>query len=182
MARLTKRYIDSLPTPDSEQFIFDELLPGFGLRLYPTGRKTFVVQYRSGGRTRRVSLGRFGTVTPEEARARARELLGTVAAGSNASEDRRQERLAPTVASLCERFMDEHVQQHCKPLTIREYRRTIEKHIKPAIGAFRLNDVARADVSELHHRMRATPYQANQALSVMSKMFNLSEIWGLRPD
>lgn len=182
MARLTKRYIDSLPVPDSEKFIFDELLPGFGLRLYPTGRKTFLVQYRSGGRTRRVSLGRFGTVTPDEARSRARELLGTVAAGSNPSEDRRRERLAPTVASLCERFLDEHAQQHCKQFTIREYRRLIEKHIKPTIGAFRLSDVARADVSELHHRMRATPYQANQALSVMSKMFNLSEIWGLRPD
>lgn len=182
MARLTKRYIDSLTTPDSEQFIFDELLPGFGLRLYPTGRKSFLVQYRSGGRTRRVSLGRFGTVTPDEARGRARELLGTVAAGNNPSEDRRQERLTPTVASLCSRFLVEHVEQHCKPITIREYRRTIEKHIKPAIGAFRLSDISRADVSDLHHRMRATPYQANHALSVMSKMFNLAEIWGLKPD
>lgn len=182
MPRLTKRYVESLEPEAKERIVFDETLPGFGVRILTSGRKTFIVQYRSGGRTRRVKLGRFGTVTADEARTRAREMLGAVAGGENPSENRRIERMAPTVAGLCDRFIEEHAVHRCKPITLREYRRSIENHIKPAIGPFRLTDVTRADVAQLHHKMRETPYQANRVLAVISKMFNMAEIWGLRPD
>jgi integrase len=182
MPRLTKRYVDSLQAEPKERIVFDQTLPGFGIRILTSGRKTFIVQYRSGGRTRRVKLGRFGTITADEARTRAREMLGAVAGGDNPSEDVRQARMAPTVSALCDRFMAEHVSQHCKPKTVQEYQRSIDKHIKPELGAFRLGDVTRPDVAQLHHRMRKTPFMANQIVRILSKMFNLAEIWGLRPD
>jgi integrase len=54
--------------------------------------------------------------------------------------------------------------------------------IIPALGRKRVRDVTRADVSRLHHNQRNTPYAANRALAVLSKMFGLAEKWGERPD
>src|SRR6185503_5849431 len=80
------------------------------------------------------------------------------------------------------RFMTDHVELRCKPTTQREYRRSVDLFIKPAIGTHRVCDVVRSDIAELHHKMRVIPYQANRTLGVLSKMFNLAEVWGLRPD
>jgi len=98
------------------------------------------------------------------------------------SEHSGQHRRAPSVGALCERFFDTHVLENCKPTTQAEYRRAINKFIKPAIGAFRVVDVERKDIAELHNKHRPVPYQANRTLGVLSKMFNLAEVWGLRPD
>ena len=72
--------------------------------------------------------------------------------------------------------------ENCKPSTRGEYRRAIELFIKPAIGAFKTVDIERKDIAALHQKHRDKPYQANRTLGVLSKMFNLAEIWGLRPD
>jgi hypothetical protein len=81
--RITKRLVDSLRPTGDDHFVWDETLIGFGLRVQPTGAKSYVVKYRAGsGRgapTRRVTLGRVGTLSPDEARALARKTLGAVA-------------------------------------------------------------------------------------------------------
>lgn len=148
----------------------------------PTGTKTYQVQYRKGGRTRRASLGRHGNITAEQARNRAREVMGELSKGENPVEEIAQHRRAPTVSALAERFFEDHVKQRCKPSTQGEYRRAIDLFINPAIGSFKTVDVERRDIAELHHKFRDKPYQANRTLGVLSKMFNLAEIWGLRPD
>jgi integrase len=74
------------------------------------------------------------------------------------------------------------VPQHCKQSTACEYKRAVELFINPALGPYRISDVLRADVARFHHELRDRPYQANRALGVLSKMFNLAEQWGLRPD
>lgn len=182
MARLNKRFLDAL-TPRAKEFIvFDDEVTGYGVRVLPKGTKSFLVQYRKGHRTRRVTFAKVGTLTPDEARKKARELLGSVAKGENPSEVRRIERKAPTISSLCDRFLKEYVAERCKPRTQEEYRRAVERFIKPAIGTHKINDVERADISELHHKHRSIPYQANRTLGVLSKMFNLAEVWGLRLD
>lgn len=79
-------------------------MSGFGVRVYKSGRKSYLVQYRAGGRTRRQSIGQHGVLTADEARREARNLLGEVAWGGNPSEDRRRHFRAPTVNSLCDRF------------------------------------------------------------------------------
>ena len=83
---------------------------------------------------------------------------------------------------LGERFLDEYVPTHCRPSTAREYRRSVEIFINPKIGTRKVIDIERADIAKLDHGLRGKPYQANRTLGVLSKMFNLAEVWGLRPD
>jgi integrase len=182
MSKLTKRLIDALKPEDADYFEWDDELRGFGLRVSPKGAKTFLVQYRAGGRTRRVKIGRYGTLTAEEARILARELLGDVAKGENPAEDISSHRKAPTLKDVCERFLRDHVGVRLKPITARDYKATINKIIIPELGSRKIVDIARPDIADLHHRYRARPYQANRIVSVLSKLFNLTEIWGLRPD
>ncbi len=182
MPKLTKRSVEALEPKAESYFVWDSEIKGFGLRVMPSGVKTYQVQYRKGGRTRRASIGRHGTTTAEIARAKAKELMGEVSKGENPIEDIAQHRRAPHMAALCERFFEAHVLERCKPSTQGEYRRALDLFIIPAMGAFKVVDVERKDIADLHHKFRDKPYQANRTLGVLSKMFNLAEVWGLRPD
>ena len=86
------------------------------------------------------------------------------------------------MADLGRRFLEEYGPVHCKPSTQREYRRSIELFIDPAISEMRISLVERKDIAKLHHDLRNKPYQSNRTLGVLSKMFTLAEVWGLRPD
>ena len=87
-----------------------------------------------------------------------------------------------SMKELGQRFLSEHVQAHCKPSTGREYSRLVKSFVIPNLGKRRVSEIRRSDIAALHHKMRDTRYQANRTLAVLSKMFNLAEIWGLRPD
>ncbi|MEQ8509271.1 MAG: site-specific integrase [Rhodospirillaceae bacterium] len=182
MARLTKRTLDSLKAKTKDYFVWDDELKGFGVRVSPKGRKTFLVQYRAGGRTRRLKIATYGTLTAEEARTKAKERLGEVAKGDNPAEMISAHRKAPTVATVGDRFLAEHVESRLKPSTRRNYYTVVNDIVKPVLGAYKVVDVKRSDMAALHHSYRDRPYQANRILSVMSKMFNLCELWGFRPD
>jgi hypothetical protein len=69
-----------------------------------------------------------------------------------------------------------------EPGTAREYRRNVRRIILPALGHIKVADVTRADISKFHHDLHHIPYQANRNLEVISKMFGLAEMWGMRPD
>lgn len=182
MPRLTKRSVEKLPILDSDYIKFDDDVNGFGVRVLPSGRRSYLVQYRSGGRTRRIAIGQHGAVTVEGARKKAKELLGAVAAGQNPAEVIATHRGAPTVASVGDRFLRDYVAVRCKSSTAREYRRALELFAYPAMGNHKIVDVTRADIAKLHHEGRTKPYQANRTLGVLSKLFTLCEVWGLRPD
>ncbi|GLK50876.1 integrase [Maricaulis virginensis] len=157
-------------------------MPGFGVRVSPKGRKTYTVQYRKGGRTRRVSLGVHGAITPDEARGLAQQTLAQVAQGKDPAGERERDRRAPNVNALCDRFLKEHAASRCKATTQRDYGTACAKYVRPHLGAMKVQDVTRTDIARLHHKLREKPYQANRVLAVISKMFNLAEVWGLRPD
>lgn len=180
--KLTKRYIDSLECKSKDYFVWDDELSGFGVRVFPTGRKQFVVQYRHGKISRRMSLGRYGAIVPDQARKMAMEVLVKVNSGNDPLSERKELRSALTVRDLAYRFDQEHIAVHLKPTTAKEYRRNLKLFILPALGSMRINDVTRADVARFHHDWRHKPYQANRNLEIVSKMFNLAELWGLRPD
>jgi integrase len=182
MPKLNKRTIDALTAKEKFYIVFDSEIPGFGVRVHTTGSKSYIVQYRHGGRTRRHTIARHGAVTPEEARKLARLHIGNIAMGDNPSQRAQDYRDVPTVAMVCERFIEEHVEQRLKPTTQREYKRAIDLFINPTFKTHKITDIERKDVSELHFSLKDKPYQANRVLQVLSKMFNLSEIWGLRPD
>jgi len=180
--KLTKRTVERLETKDKEYLVWDREISGFGVRVFASGRKSYLVQYRAGGRTRRRSIGQHGVLTADEARNEARKLLGEVAKGGNPAEDRQRILRAPTIASLCNRFLEEYAEHHCKPSTRKGYEIVIRTSIKPHLGTRRIVDVTRAEVVEFHHALRERPYMANRAVSILSKMFNLAEDWGLRTD
>lgn len=180
MIRLTKRAVETLAPRETDFFEWDTDLPGFGVRVYPTGRKVYVIQYRAGQRTRRPKIGDHGVLSADQARREAKRLLSEVAFGGDPSLARQARRAAPTVAGLCDRFLDEYVNQHCKPTTARDYRSIIGRFIRPKLGPCAIADVSRSDVVEFHYSLRETPYQANRAAAMLSKLFNQAEDWGLR--
>ena len=180
--KLTKRTVDRLESDGRERFYWDTELPGFGLRIRASGRKYFIVQFRAKGRERRMTLGLHGTITVDAARRRAIAHIAEARNGVDPAAARDAARSRVTMSTLAERFIDEHVTPHCKESTARDYRRSIRLYIAPRFARHDVTEIERRDIAALHHDMRATPYQANRTLAVLSKMFNLAELWGLRPD
>jgi len=182
MSKLTKRVIEATEPGSKEVSVWDGALPGFGLRVMPSGRKSYVVQYRAGRRSRRITLGPTSIITPDQARTRAIAILSEVRAGKDPAADRDVGRTAMLVIELAQRFDDQHIAIRIKESTAREYRRNLRRFILPAIGRMKVTEVTRADIAKFHHDLRHIPYQANRCLEIISKMFNLAEVWGLRAD
>ena len=182
MPKLTKRTIDATEPRATEFFLWDENIPGFGLRVMPSGRKSFVVQYRAGRRPRRMSLGPSTVLTCDQARTRAITIIAAVKNGEDPAAVRAANRNAATVSDLAERFDKEHIAVRLKASTAKEYRGNLRRFILPALGRLAVPEITRADVAKFHHDLRHIPYQANRCLEVVSKMFVLAEMWGLRPD
>jgi len=109
MTKLTKTAVENLKVPEAGQaFLWDSELRGFAVRVTSGGAKSFVLQYRNGeGRTRRLQIGRFGVLTVDQARTEARIKLGSVATGSDPASDKQKLRSAPSVAAVCEWYLEE---------------------------------------------------------------------------
>jgi len=179
--KLTKRSVEQLGMKEKDYIVFDSDLPGFGVRVMPSGKRFFLIQYRRHGRTRRVMLGQFGPVTAERARRDAMVMLGNVrGADGDPAALRDQERQSTSVKELGERFLKEHVAVRCKPRTQSEYKRAVDLFIDPFFGTQRARTVTPADVADLHGTYSHIPYQANRTLGVLSKMMSLAETWGIR--
>ncbi len=182
-AKITKRTVEAAKPGERDTFLWDTETKGFGLKVTPKGNRVYVLQYRAGGSVWRYTIGPHGAPwTPEKARRKATRLLGKVADGGNPAAEKAAGRKANTMAELCDHYLAEHVEPHNKPSTAKEFRRLVERRIKPALGRMKAKDVTRRDVMKLHRAMRNTPRQANHVLSVLSKMFNLAELWSIRPD
>jgi len=179
--KLTKRSVEQLAVKEKDYIAFDSDLPGFGVRVMPSGKRFFLIQYRRHGRTRRVMLGQFGPVTAERARRDAMVMLGNVrGADGDPAALRDHERQSTSVKELGERFLKEHVAVRCKPRTQSEYKRAVDLFIDPFFGTQRARTVTPADVADLHGTYSHIPYQANRTLGVFSKMMSLAETWGIR--
>ena len=177
--KLTKRVVDALSVEKDDAAFWDRELAGFGVRIYATGRKVYVVQSRGPWGPKRVTLGKHGEMSCDEARKQAALVIDRIKRGEE--PEPRPPEAAPTVAGLAERFMRDHAETHCKHNTARTYRSYIGNHIGPALGGKALAEVGRAEVSAFHHGLRATPGAANAVLGLLSKMFKMAEAWGLVP-
>ena len=153
--KLTKRAIDALKPGDQDRVHWDDELRGFGLRVKPSGAKSFLIQYRNRqSRSRRLTVGDYGRLTPEEARREARRLLGDVARGLDPTEQRHQERHAITVADLCSEYLAKAEAGLVigrkglpkKPSTLEIDRGRIARHILPLLGKKPLKDLTSADI------------------------------------
>lgn len=183
MPNLTKRAVDAAKPGEKQTYVWDAELKGFGLLVTTSGVKSFVLQYRTaGGRSRRLTLGRYGPLTPDEARKMAGDALALVRRGKDPLAERQALKKAATVRELMARYLSDHVRKHNALRTQAEVCRMVEKFILPKLGALKVTDVTRQDVAKLHRALSSTPRQANHVLSVLSKAFSLAEVWGMRPE
>jgi hypothetical protein len=169
--RITKRLIDSLSAGASEYFVWDSKLPGFGLRVQRSGVMSYVAKYRAGsGRaapTRRVTLGRVGKITPDEAEKLAKRVLGAVAHGADPAAARSADRRAATLNELAGLFLDDHVAAKRKPATSAHYGLILRKLVLPPLGNRKADQITPADIARLHARMKDRPYLANRMVAVV---------------
>ena len=157
MAKLTKRVVDAVEIRDKDYFIWDDELPGFGLRVFASGKRSYLIQYRSAGRTRRYTIGLHGIWTPETARQEAKVQLGRVAGGDNPAEERQLDHKAVTVKELCALYLNDLKAglilgkggRPKKTTTIVTDTGRIERHIIPLIGARRVKDLTKADINKV---------------------------------
>ncbi|RJE85462.1 tyrosine-type recombinase/integrase [Paracoccus onubensis] len=183
--KISKRTVDALKTTGKRYIAWDTEITGFGVRISPSGGKTYTFKYRvGGGRTGRVrwgTIGKHGTLTPDQARDVARDWAACIATGGDPAGDKLERRRNPTVSELLNEYLANHVERKNKASTVKEVRRLIEKEIRPALGHLKIADATTADIARFHAARADTPYQANRARAFLAKAFKLAETWGYRP-
>ena len=147
--KLTQSTVKGLESRPSDYVQWCGELPGFGCRVRPSGSKSFIAQYRIGGRrgvTRKVTIGTYGKLTVEEARAEAKRILRNAELGNDEAAERAKVRKEMTVAELCDEYLREGV-DHKKASTLATDKGRIERHIKPLLGNRRIGSIEDADVN-----------------------------------
>lgn len=152
--RLTKAAIAALEPRDKAFIVYDSEVRKLGVRITPAGSRAWTFEYRAGGGrrspVRRLTLGKVDELTPEAARRKAKQMAARVLMGSDPARDRNEDRSAPTVAELADKFMAEEVRPMRKPGTAGLYAMYFRVHVLPALGKRRAQDVTQADVARLH--------------------------------
>lgn len=184
--RITKIVVDRLAPKKCEFTVWDAQMPGFGVRVRPSGAMSYVVLYRAGsGRgapMRRYTIANVGKIAPESARIRAKSLLAAVAHGRDPAGEKTSERGMPTIAELADRFMNEYVAPKRKLGTTGFYRDILDRLVKPELGTTRADKISRAQVAKLHGKLQKTPFQANRVLAVIGSMYAFGGRIGAVPE
>ncbi len=163
MARLTKRVIDALKAQERDYFVWCSDLKGFGVRVYPSGRKAFVAQLRVNGRTQRPAIGDFGPFTVEQARQRANDIRRAVSLGGDPRRERDEAKQSKTLAEVCELYLEiaeagqvlTRFRRPKKASTVAIDRGRISRHIVPLLGRELMRDIRRADVQRMADQIAA---------------------------
>ena len=177
--KLTMRTVEALSATGRDSMYWDRELPGFGMRVYRTGRKVYIVQTRGPAGSKRAIVGVHGEIRPEQARRQASDMIDRIKCGKDPVP--KKPAPEPTMADLAKRYMEAHVEVNCRPGTIEGFGRIVRLYIVPELGALPVSEVGRSHVAALHYKMRDKPYQANQTRDVLAKMFRLAEAWGMTP-
>lgn len=178
--KLTRPVVGRLPPAPGPGpvYYFDQVLKGFAVRVSPNGVKAFLVQGRVGGRLQRIALGRFPTISPEDARKRASAILNNMAEGK--SPERARDKL--TTGEALDQWLAVHVEHKLKPRTAEDYRRIVWQTLRPLFGDRPIAEIERADLAKLHHDKSATPRRANYILATARSFFSFCEDQGYRPE
>lgn len=200
--RISKSVVDRLGPGDLR---WDADVRGFGIRCQRQAKK-YILKTRVNGRQRWFTIGEHGSPwTADGARKEAVRLLGDIHSGASIDDIRSGSAANPTVVELCERYLSEYAEQHKKLSSVRMDRTNIKNHVVPLLGKKLVPEVTRADIDQFKRSVREgktapkdakgsrSGYRggaivkggtgvANRCLALMSKMFNLAELWGMRPD
>jgi integrase len=178
--KLTKRIVDTAEARSARYTLFDGgegAVKGFGLRVYPTGQKSWVFEYRSvdGGRRagkKRITLGIVADFTPEQARKLADKHRSQVKIGNDPASEKAERRKAATVSELATSFLADHIAPKRKSGTLDHYADVLDRIVLPALGTTKAKDVTRADIARLHLKWKHTPFQANRMVAILASMFS----------
>lgn len=157
--KLIKRNIDAIEKPEKDLYLFDDDVAGFGLRVYPTGRKVFIAQYRVGGgrgsRQRRFTIGVFGKITADEARSKAKDILAKAHLGEDEAERRDEVRGSQTVSQLIDAWSKDGVLINRrtgaprKQVNINNEVALANHHIRRLLGSRTVDSLVKGDIQRL---------------------------------
>ena len=178
-ATFTARWVESVGPPEKgQEDYFDTKPPGVGLRITNSGRKTWFVMYRSGGRLRRLTLGTYPTLTLAEARSQATGVKLAVAQGRDPATQKQDARTAPTVADLVAQYLEMYAKVRRKSWRYDELR--LKRNVLPQWGNRKATDITRRDVIALLDLLMArdVPIEANRTHAIIRALFN----WAISRD
>ncbi|MFH1738225.1 MAG: tyrosine-type recombinase/integrase [bacterium] len=183
--RLTKTAIDKAKPQDKPFILWDDEVSGFGVKVYESGKKSFVIDYRLHGRQRRMVVGRYGRTTLDEARKLAKQKLTDVLKGADPLEAKIETQRRTTVRDLCDLFMTEHSRPHKK--SWREDERRFRDYVVPWFGKKRIADLKRSDVARLHNhigvgRKKPSTREADNTIGLISVLYSFAGQRGFVPE
>jgi integrase len=180
---LTKLIVERIaPEQGRDLFVWDNRVPGFGVRVYPSGKRMYVFQYRSkGGRQRRVAIGLHGPFTVEKARDAAADLYEAVRKGRDPVEEQKTATQPDrdAIEHVIEDFMSRYMAGKGRSRRyIEETKRNFDKHVLPRWRGRALQSITRRDVIDLLDNIvdEGKPIAANRTLAAVRKLFN----WALQ--
>jgi integrase len=178
-ATFTARWVAAVkPSSGGQVDYFDTKPPALGLRLAPSGRKTWFILYRSGGRLRRLTLGTYPALSLADARQQAMTARHTIAQGEDPAVQKQTLRHAPTVETIAQQYLDLYAKVHKK--SWRNDARLLARDVLPQWGRRKASEISRRDVLALLDRLmeRGAPILANRALALVRRLFN----WAISRD
>jgi integrase len=182
--RLTKRTLDEILPRARTTIYYDTDLKGFGVRVTSAGARAWIIEYRpnGGGRgvsTRRMTLGLVTTLTPDEARRKARELLAAARLGQDPAGQRKRQRQTPTLAEVSHRFLEDQTGR-LKPRTLTNYELYFRRHALPVLGKVKIDAITAAEILRLHRDIgREKPITANRVIRAVGSLYNYAQATGL---
>lgn len=180
---LTKTYCDSAKYEGDKNCFdvrWDAKCTGLGLRLNPGGSKTFVFYYKIDGRTKSLTLGKYGPLTVEQARVMAKEKAFKVSQDVDPSFEKKMSRKGETMEELCQDFLEKHAKQFKKSWD--EDERRIQQRILPALGRKQVKKITFSDIQRIHQSIgKNHPTEANRVLALLKTVFSKAFTWHILP-
>lgn len=178
--KLTKTVVDKAfydGVSGSRDVRWDDELPGFGVRIYPSGKKTYVLSYRIHGRKRLISIGQCNVIPIDEARRQVRMHLGDIARAIDPLESKASKLGGPTVGELCDAFIERHAKPHKR--SWKEDVRKLNAYVLPVWRDRKVKSVKLNDVMMLHHKIGERSHvEANRTVTLLGTIFEKGRIWG----
>lgn len=184
VSKLTQHQVDALQATGKDYKVWEIQTPGFHVRVYPSGQKTYAFFYRNAvGEPRTVTISKvIEGIKLDWVRSRARELLVEVQKGGDPSEAKRATRRSSCVSELFEEYLDKHARPHKKPRSVAEDERNWRTHLSPLFGRMKIDKVTKRDLDGFMSNMSERRGAANRCMALMSTMMNLAVQWEYRGD